>query len=108
MSDSLANCGRTNERPCARPNQLKKGWQRYAGSDLKTSRETWTSDDAERLTRQRLRVAEAVRDGKLVIPISQKLPLSEAADAQAAAERGAARKILLVVRFSFANEETKE
>ena len=53
-------------------------------------------------------MAEAVRDGKLVIPISQKLPLSEAADAQAAAERGAARKILLVVRFSFANEETKE
>ena len=41
-------------------------------------------------------MAEAVRDGKLVIPISQKLPLSEAADAQAAAERGAARKILLV------------
>lgn len=41
-------------------------------------------------------MAEAVRDGKLVIPISQKLPLSEAADAQAAAERGAAGKILLV------------
>ena len=41
-------------------------------------------------------MAEAVRDGKLVIPISQKLPLSEAADAQAAAEKGAAGKILLV------------
>ena len=41
-------------------------------------------------------MAEAVRDGKLVIPISQKLPLSEAGDGQAAAERGAAGKILLV------------
>jgi NADPH:quinone reductase-like Zn-dependent oxidoreductase len=41
-------------------------------------------------------MAEAVRDGKLVIPISQKLPLSEAAEAQAAAEKGTAGKILLV------------
>jgi NADPH:quinone reductase-like Zn-dependent oxidoreductase len=41
-------------------------------------------------------MAEAVRDGKLVIPISQKLPLSKAAEAQAAAEKGAAGKILLV------------
>jgi len=41
-------------------------------------------------------MAEAVRDGKLVIPISQKLPLSKAADAQAAAEKGGAGKILLV------------
>jgi NADPH:quinone reductase-like Zn-dependent oxidoreductase len=41
-------------------------------------------------------MAEAVRDGKLVIPISQKLPLSEAAEAQAAAEKGAVGKILLV------------
>jgi NADPH:quinone reductase-like Zn-dependent oxidoreductase len=41
-------------------------------------------------------MAEAVRDGKLVIPIIQKLPLSEAAEAQAAAERGALGKILLV------------
>lgn len=32
-------------------------------------------------------MAEAVRDGKLVIPISLKLPLSEAAEAQAAAEK---------------------
>ena len=40
-------------------------------------------------------MAEAVRDGKLVIPISQKLPLSEAAEAQAAAEKGGG-KILLV------------
>jgi len=40
-------------------------------------------------------MAEAVRDGKLVIPISQKLPLREAAEAQAAAEKGGG-KILLV------------
>jgi NADPH:quinone reductase-like Zn-dependent oxidoreductase len=41
-------------------------------------------------------MAEAVRDGKLVIPISQKLPLSEAAKAQAMAEKGGIGKILLV------------
>jgi NADPH:quinone reductase-like Zn-dependent oxidoreductase len=41
-------------------------------------------------------MAEAVRDGKLVIPISKKLPLSEAAEAQAEAEKGVAGKILLV------------
>lgn len=41
-------------------------------------------------------MAEAVRDGKLVIPISRKLPLSEAAAAQAEAEKGTAGKILLV------------
>jgi NADPH:quinone reductase-like Zn-dependent oxidoreductase len=41
-------------------------------------------------------MAEAVRDGKLVIPISRTLPLSEAAAAQAAAEKGGIGKILLV------------
>jgi NADPH:quinone reductase-like Zn-dependent oxidoreductase len=41
-------------------------------------------------------MAEAVRDGKLAIPISQKLPLSKAAEAQAAAEKGGIGKILLV------------
>ncbi len=41
-------------------------------------------------------MAEAVRDGKLVIPISQKLPLSQAAEAQALAEKGGIGKILLV------------
>jgi NADPH:quinone reductase-like Zn-dependent oxidoreductase len=41
-------------------------------------------------------MAKAVRDGKLVIPISQKLPLSEAAKAQAVAEKGGTGKILLV------------
>jgi NADPH:quinone reductase-like Zn-dependent oxidoreductase len=41
-------------------------------------------------------MAEAVRDGKLVIPISRKLPLSKAAEAQAAAEEGGIGKVLLV------------
>ncbi|HET6181393.1 MAG TPA: NADP-dependent oxidoreductase [Candidatus Sulfotelmatobacter sp.] len=41
-------------------------------------------------------MAEAVRDGKLVIPISLKLPLSKAAEAQATAEKGGVGKILLV------------
>ena len=41
-------------------------------------------------------MAQAVRDGKLVIPISQKLPLSEAAEAQATAEKGGTGKSLLV------------
>jgi len=41
-------------------------------------------------------MAEAVRDGKLVIPISRELPLSNAAEAQAAAEKGGIGKILLV------------
>ena len=41
-------------------------------------------------------MAEAVRDGKLIIPIGRTLPLSEAAQAQAAAEKGGIGKILLV------------
>jgi NADPH:quinone reductase-like Zn-dependent oxidoreductase len=41
-------------------------------------------------------MGEAVRDGKLVIPISRKLPLSKAAEAQAAAEKGGIGKVLLV------------
>jgi NADPH:quinone reductase-like Zn-dependent oxidoreductase len=41
-------------------------------------------------------MSEAVRDGKLMIPISCKLPLSKAAEAQAAAEKGAVGKVLLV------------
>ncbi len=41
-------------------------------------------------------MAEAVRDGKLVIPIGRELPLSEAAEAQAAAEKGGIGKIMLV------------
>ncbi len=41
-------------------------------------------------------MAEAVRDGKLTIPISQTLPLREAANAHATAEKGGSGKILLV------------
>src|SRR6202046_3481010 len=41
-------------------------------------------------------MAEAVRDGTLVMPISRKLPLSKAAEAQAAAEEGGIGKVLLV------------
>jgi NADPH:quinone reductase-like Zn-dependent oxidoreductase len=41
-------------------------------------------------------MAEAVRDGKLIIPISRKLPLSEAAQAHALAEKGGIGKILLL------------
>jgi NADPH:quinone reductase-like Zn-dependent oxidoreductase len=41
-------------------------------------------------------MAEAVRDGKLVFPIGRKMPLSEAAEAQALAEKGGIGKILLV------------
>ena len=41
-------------------------------------------------------MAEAVRDGKLVIPINRKMPLSQAAEAHAAAEKGGIGKILLV------------
>ncbi len=41
-------------------------------------------------------MAEAVRDGKLTIPVSRKLHLSEAAEAQAAAEKGGIGKVLLV------------
>ncbi len=45
---------------------------------------------------ERETLAEAVRDGKLVIPISRKLPLSDAAAGQAAAEKGGIGKVLLV------------
>jgi len=41
-------------------------------------------------------MAQAVRDGKLVIPIGRRLPLREAADAHAMAEKGGVGKILLV------------
>ncbi|MEI9968235.1 MAG: hypothetical protein WDM87_06270 [Terracidiphilus sp.] len=42
-------------------------------------------------------MAEAVRDGKLAIPIGGRFPLSQAAEGQAAAEKGGNGKILLVV-----------
>ena len=41
-------------------------------------------------------MAEAVRDGKLVIPISRTMPLSEAAEAHGLAEKGGVGKVLLV------------
>jgi NADPH:quinone reductase-like Zn-dependent oxidoreductase len=41
-------------------------------------------------------MAEAVRDGKLAIPISKRMPLGQAAEAHALAERGGIGKILLV------------
>lgn len=41
-------------------------------------------------------MSEAVRDGKLVIPVSRELPLSQAAEAHAAAQRGGIGKILLL------------
>jgi NADPH:quinone reductase-like Zn-dependent oxidoreductase len=41
-------------------------------------------------------MAEAVRDGKLVIPISRELPLSKAAEAHSIAEKGGIGKILLL------------
>jgi NADPH:quinone reductase-like Zn-dependent oxidoreductase len=41
-------------------------------------------------------MAEAVLTGKLLIPIGRKMPLSQAAEAQAAAEKGGVGKILLV------------
>ena len=43
-----------------------------------------------------VRYAEAVRDGKLVIPVDRLLPLSEAGEAQAEAEKGAKGKVVLV------------
>jgi NADPH:quinone reductase-like Zn-dependent oxidoreductase len=41
-------------------------------------------------------MAKAVLDGKLVIPIGEKLPLRDAAEAQATAEKGGVGKVLLV------------
>lgn len=44
-------------------------------------------------------MVEAVRDGKLVIPMRRQFPLSKAADARAAAEKGGIGKVLLLVGF---------
>jgi NADPH:quinone reductase-like Zn-dependent oxidoreductase len=41
-------------------------------------------------------MAEGVKDGKLAIPIGEQLPLSEAAKAQAATEKGGIGKIVLL------------
>jgi hypothetical protein len=54
-------------------------------------------------------MAEAVRDGKLVIPISRKLLLSKAAEAQAAAEEGGIGKVFAGgLRFSLQQTARKE
>jgi NADPH:quinone reductase-like Zn-dependent oxidoreductase len=44
-----------------------------------------------------LYMAQAVRDGKLVIPIGRRMPLKNAAEGHAAVAKGGAGKILLVV-----------
>jgi NADPH:quinone reductase-like Zn-dependent oxidoreductase len=44
-----------------------------------------------------LYMAQAVRDGKLVIPIGRRMPLKNAAQGHAAVAKGGAGKILLVV-----------
>ena len=41
-------------------------------------------------------MAEAVRDGKLVIPIGPRFPLSQASEAHTAAEKGSVGKVLLI------------
>jgi NADPH:quinone reductase-like Zn-dependent oxidoreductase len=51
-----------------------------------------THPDSKRLAE----LAQSVADGKLVIPIAKKLPLSAAGQAQALAQKGAGGKVLLV------------
>jgi NADPH:quinone reductase-like Zn-dependent oxidoreductase len=43
--------------------------------------------------------ADDIRDGKFVLPISQRLPLQDAANAHALAEKGGSAKIVLVIRY---------
>jgi NADPH:quinone reductase-like Zn-dependent oxidoreductase len=45
--------------------------------------------------------ADDIRDGKFVLPISHRLPLREAAEAHALAQKGGAGKIVLICRDSF-------
>ena len=42
--------------------------------------------------------ADDIRDGKFVLPISQRLPLQDAAKAHALVQKGGAGKIILVIR----------
>jgi NADPH:quinone reductase-like Zn-dependent oxidoreductase len=98
--DAVADAvgGRTAEKLIAR---VKPGGIYASVVDLPKNAEKYPSVKLEhvfsKFDRKTLEfMAEAVRDGKLVIPISQKLPLSEAAEAQAAAEKGGVGKILLV------------
>ena len=51
-----------------------------------------THDDNKRLAE----LAQAVADGKLVVPIARRFPLAEAAAAHALAEKGADGKVLLL------------
>jgi len=44
-----------------------------------------------------LHYAEAVRDGKLTIPIDRTMPLADAAEAQAIAEKGGSARIILTI-----------
>jgi NADPH:quinone reductase-like Zn-dependent oxidoreductase len=44
--------------------------------------------------------ADDVRDGKFVLPISQRLPLRDAAKAHALAQKGGAGKLILIIRDS--------
>lgn len=60
-----------------------------------TAKALFVSSTFDRKTLESM--AEAVRDGSLVIPIGRRFPLSQAAEAQAEAEKGGAGKILLVV-----------
>jgi NADPH:quinone reductase-like Zn-dependent oxidoreductase len=43
--------------------------------------------------------ADDIRDGKFVLPISQRLPLQDAANAHTLAEKGGSAKIVLVIRY---------
>ncbi|GLV60498.1 NADPH:quinone reductase [Dictyobacter sp. S3.2.2.5] len=51
--------------------------------------------DPATIAAQILRYAEAVRDGKLTIPIERIMPLADAAEAQGIAEKGGVAKIIL-------------
>jgi NADPH:quinone reductase-like Zn-dependent oxidoreductase len=42
--------------------------------------------------------ADDIRDGKFVLPISQRLPLQDAAKAHALAQKSGSGKIVLVIR----------
>jgi NADPH:quinone reductase-like Zn-dependent oxidoreductase len=44
--------------------------------------------------------ADDIRDGRFALPISQRLPLRDAAKAHALAQKGGAGKIILVIRDS--------
>jgi NADPH:quinone reductase-like Zn-dependent oxidoreductase len=52
--------------------------------------------------------ADDVRDGKFLLPVSRRLPLRHAGEAQALAQRGGAGKIILVCRdFESSNDRSR-